>query len=314
MRFSKYYNLFLERRRKGSNKERSIWFHGTSTIFLREILKNGLKVDTKKKSWDEDPDVRLSSADRTSYGGIYMTRNFYTASSSAYRTANKFGGEKMYVLMKIQPKTLTADEDSIHIVPYYSTADRTNAYLYKILKYGTEYEEYRDYYESSKNKWVQQTFERLSNRLGIKEINEELKQKVINLLETEGWDTILTRSVSYMTDEYNWKREWQNSQEVPKLPDKKEGEQVYRSFIDKLTRLLRDISRNPDNVSQTGRSLNDITFSGRNKIVCIISETNSGRNLNVLYGKIPLSFIKIYKEKHGPRFSINNKEYDFSKK
>jgi hypothetical protein len=39
-----------------------------------------------------------------------------------------------------------------------------------------------------------------------------------------------------------------------------------------------------------------------------------GKNLNVLYGEIPLSFIEIYKEKHGLKFSINNKEYDFSKK
>jgi hypothetical protein len=310
MLFSQYYNLFLERRKKGSNKERSIWFHGTSTVFLREILKNGLKVDTKKKSWDEDPDVGLSVVDRTSYGGIYMTKNFYTASSSAYRTANKFGGEKMYVLMQIQPKTLTADEDSIYVVPYFSQSDSSNAYLYKILKYGTEYEEYRENYESIKNKWVQQTLEKLLNSL---EINEVLKQKVINLLETEGWNAVLTRSISYITDKYNWIREWQNSKEVPKLPDKKEGEETYRSFIDKLTRLLRNISRNPS-VSQRGRSLTDITFSGRNKIICIISETNSGKNLNVLYGEIPLSFIEIYKEKHGLKFSINDKEYDFSKK
>ena len=101
----------LTERRKSTNQ--SIWYHGTTSKFLREILKKGMVPDPKKKKWDTDEDTSQYVSSRVSLEGSYWTRNLTTAISSASSSTNKFGGYDIIVCAQLNPKSAIQDEDSI---------------------------------------------------------------------------------------------------------------------------------------------------------------------------------------------------------
>lgn len=86
---------------------KEIMFHGTSTYFLRSILKKGLIPDPKKKMWG------VGTGKRESYPGVYFTSNFGTAVSSATSTRQKYGGENLIVAAQIETRAseVVLDED-----------------------------------------------------------------------------------------------------------------------------------------------------------------------------------------------------------
>lgn len=66
----------------------SYYFHGTSSLFLRSILKKGLIFNSKKRLWTESKDPKLES-----FPGVYFTPDLGKASISAQNTYQTFGGE-----------------------------------------------------------------------------------------------------------------------------------------------------------------------------------------------------------------------------
>lgn len=291
MTFKSFFNIFSERYSK-SKSHRNLWYHGTSAKYLKSILANGLIVNAGEKSWDSDPDASSSTPDRTSYGGVYVTNNFTTASSAAWRVARKTETPKVIVVMQLHPRGLVADEDSlVNRLKYFP--DSVALFFYRVLTYGTPYQEYLDSVEKSKNEWVEKFLKQTEYELG--ELPKELRERVISLLKNEGFLASVTRIVSYVTDSYMWQREWDSrkykSEDIPPLPKSQEGEQVYRNFIDKLTRLLKMIPGKKETLS-TGRSLVDIGYRGKNKIVCVLVIPDTGtviadKKVYVAYGNVP---------------------------
>ena len=88
------------------------YFHGTSTKFLREILKKGFVPDPKKKVWNAE------SGSLESYYGTYFTDNFMTAYRSAGDASRKLGGERVIFEVQLETRTGLADEDEVGN-PYY---------------------------------------------------------------------------------------------------------------------------------------------------------------------------------------------------
>jgi hypothetical protein len=305
MTFKSFFSIFNERYSK-SKSHRNLWYHGTSSKYLKNILSNGLIVDAKEKSWDTDPDASSSTPDRTSYGGVYVTNNFTTASSAAWRVARRTEKDTMIVVMQLHPRGLVADEDSlVGRLKYFP--DSVALFFYRVLTYGTPYQEYSDSVEKSKNEWVEKFLNQTEYELG--ELPRELRDRVISLLKEEGFLASVTRIVSYVTDNYMWQREWDSrkykSEDIPPLPKPQEGEQVYRNFIDKLTKLLKIIPGKKETHS-VGRSLVNIGYRGKNKIICILviperMKPDSDKTVYVAYGSVPDSVKEEIRQTFGER-------------
>jgi len=306
MTFKEFYNLITEHKKsRGAKKLRDIWYHGTSTLYLNNILKNGLITNPEKRSWDTDPDVGFTSFDRTSYGGIYLTKNLGTSISSANRTARKSNSNSIIVICYIQPKTLLADEDDV-VSGSLKISDSFQAisFLYKIYKYGTQYEELKENYIISRDNWVKKQLLYFNYRLEDL-LTPKLTELLKDFLENDLWNAALTRFVSYVND-YDWSREWRDTK-APPLPTQKEGEEKFRSSINRLTNLLKRFTITNKFIT-LGRSLQNISYRGSNRIICIVEMNNNGNELKTYYGNPPSDFLKKYHEFHG-RFFIDGEEY-----
>ena len=301
----------LHERYAGSENLRGIWYHGTSTKYLKSILSQGLVPYPKEKSWDVDPDASSVTLDRTTYGGVYVTKNLLSSFSAAYRTATKTKGNRLIVIMDIQSKSLIADEDDLSnkFVHYNQTLA---LWAYKIIKYGSEYPEYISYIKEKRKSFAEGMLVDLKSYFYIN--NPRLETILKKLIETEGYEAMVTRIAAYLNmDNYYdvemWRRNWgykekEKIKHIPNPPSKSEGERIFRSFIDKLTRLLKFIPR-IDTFSTKGRSLEPIRFSGSNKIICIVelvSQPNYSDKIKIHYGKLPDDFVKQYKERVNSEF------------
>ena len=299
MNYKTFYKVFLERY-SGSKQLRKIWYHGTSSIFLNSIFKNGLKVDTKQKSWDSDKDASYEIVDRTSYGGIYLTTNLATANSAAYRTCNKFGGKNIIVISELQTKTLVSDEDDF--LSFHSYRDMSGAgYFYLGITRGFDDSQEKKEYFQFRNKWIK---EKLNNIiLRYPDINKILLSKISKLLRNIGWFRMIQRAAAYIP-EHSF-----NMVNKEDYPSKEKAEKEYREFIDKLTKLMRLYPRQTHG-RETARSLKDITFRGSNRIVCIVElvsrsqEENYRTDVILLYGKIPDKFEQDFKNLYNPTMNV----------
>lgn len=302
-----YYDLF--ERYAGSKKLRGIWYHGTSTKYLKSILSQGLIPDSKEKSWDVDPSASMSSLDRTTYGGIYLTKDLMTAYSAAWRTAKKTNSNRLIVIVDLQPKSLIADEDDL--AHYFSNYHESTAlWAYKTIKHGTEHSEEKENLEKLRNDFTENIVNIIKKMKDIN--NPKIDAALTNLIKNEGFEAVVTRIAAYldMSSYYNqdsWYRNWNlrkiNKKNIPMPPSKSEGENIFRKFIDKLTRTLKFLPRKDDRyIRKTGRSLEPIRFAGSNKIVCIvesIQKPDYSEKLKVHYGQLPQDFVEQYRESKG---------------
>ena len=310
----------LSERYGGSNKLRGTWYHGTSTKYFSSIMSNGLIPDTKEKSWDADPDASAISVDRSSYGGIYVTKNLLTAYSSAWRTKNKKGGNRMIVIMDLQSKSLIADEDTLVGYLLHNKISMINALFdYKIMKYGSEYAEYQQYVADAREKFATDI---LKNLLPIHNItNPKLITVLKNYLTSAAFDATVIRTVAYhdvsnYSNQDMWHRNWDlrkiQRADVPNLPSKNEGEIIFRKCVDRLTKLLKSVVSKQDDFNatrKTASSLNAIKFSGSNKIIAIvelIEEKTIPTQVKLLYGAIPEDFVKQFREQINSEFTLND--------
>ncbi len=95
---------------------KEIMFHGTSSKFLRSILKKGLVVNSKERVYEEEYDNRpgVVYKDLESYSGIYFSVNYGTAYGAGQSASLKFGGNILIIVAQIETQTpsVVIDEDS----------------------------------------------------------------------------------------------------------------------------------------------------------------------------------------------------------
>lgn len=94
-------------------------YHGTSDVNLHSILKNGLVINPKNVVWENDNSASVYQSSNRTYGGVYLTKNLYTASSAASNAVRKLGGNRLIVIVQFQPQSSILDEDL-----YKSTVER----------------------------------------------------------------------------------------------------------------------------------------------------------------------------------------------
>jgi len=276
-----------------------VMFHGTSSVFLRSILKQGFIPDPREKRWADDSNAGWHRSSRASFPGTYFTENVTTAMSSATNTTSKFGGNSVYVVALIQQRSGLVDEDYIVSVIETGTLNNTSniAELWKDL-HGDSEGRYRstDYIRKVYARWLKDVVTRL-------DINERsISQPVMQEL----FIAIVTRKAAYLGK--------QTSSYVTyglTLPEPREAEQRYRKALDVFIHKVKALATNyrkgfppRETFMHNVRITEPVTYRGHNRILAVYEEVggrDSGEllQLKIHYGKPIPEFEKDFKQRWG---------------
>lgn len=311
-------SFFHEARTPGARAEKDIYYHGTGTKLYSTIRKQGLIPDPKQRTWDKDEDRSHHTYDRSSYGGIYVTRNLMTAMSSAGRHARRNGASEpgIIVIMELQPRALFLDEDELVFglgnagLKGTSDAEQIRFWLYLEWKYGDDADGYvrksKQEYEEKLLQWAEKHM--LSVDEGLKTRLKQLAPKL--------WEASVTRTTAYYPKVHGqyWKSSWKTELQryaskeydwddpnFPMPPNESEAEALFRKEFEQLTRTLKQAARpsqNEKSFSHNARLTTPIGYSGQNRIIAIIQELPNFK-YKLLYGKLPEDFRKQWKERVG---------------
>jgi hypothetical protein len=309
----------VEARSASARLEKDVYYHGTTRDLYPVIRKQGLIPDPKKRAWSDDKDRSPSTFDRTSYGGIYVTRNLMTAMSSAgiharrSKNQNKLG---IIVIMELQPRTLFLDEDellfsvgNVHLEGA-ASSEQVRFWLYIEWKYGDGDSDKS--VRSSKKQYADDLVDFARKTTGS--VDKNLEQRLRELAPGL-WEASVTRVTAYYPNVHGqwWKSSWKNEvrnyapsyewddPSFPMPPEPSKAEADFRKAFEQLTRTLKDAARptlNKRSFSHNARLTTPVGYSGENKIIAIIEELPDFK-YRVLWGNVPEDFKKQWKERIG---------------
>ena len=322
-------------RYEGAEQERSIWYHGTIASNLPSILSNGLIVDPKIRAWSDHSDASFMTPSQASLKGIYVTRNLLTARIAAVRNIAK-QEDRVIVIMELQPRSLVADEDSLtHYVKSVlgNSCQGSYEWLISEVYIANELGSNPAYVNDIKNKYIKTGVNIIDKQYGP--LHPKLLERISEILEN-GWEVVLGRQASYI-ENYLWKASFYRNistdrkksmtdknneiklmnipQEqkdklysdyvetlIPKKPESNEYEEKYLIFMDQLTRTVKNAAR-PSRVldkadMMTARSIENIGFSGSNRIISIV-KLDKDFNVEIIYGTLPDDFKEQWRKTTG---------------
>jgi hypothetical protein len=296
-----------------------LFYHGTSSTFLKKILKVGLQPQTKQGVWkEEDPDASPTTPSRKSYGGVYFSNNVMTSISYSNSTSRKFGGNPIVVMARLQLQTAVPDEDDF------------TGIITRCLDglYGPEYRVSRSrtvlagvllslYKGDAEGKKIQDTF--------VKNFREELggnnpdslAPKIMSAKFVKALHELLLASVIRILSHEYWKEDYDRliNEHLPKgedIPEElrkqtaAEGERLYRDALNTVLNHARRYVKHT-HWNKTLRILSPVGFSGRNRIECIVEviQKEDTYLLKIIYGqKIPEVWLNEFKKLISPRVEI----------
>lgn len=316
-------------------KDHAIAYHGTSDVFLRSIMKNGLVPTTEKSkrvwgspSGDRAVDYHNKSLESI-IGSVYLSFSLITASSGAYRAVQKFGGSELIIVAEIMPESSYLDEDytSIPDISYVFGSEFV-ATAYAIYSYfGLRFEEDSTFDPAEK---VKEYYKFRYNHI----INNNLANEIIDVLLKRFFyyrkpsidkDFIDTIYCILHDGECFSIYDKPSSDELKTLKDKRseffqkhkseimktysEGfdpEQIMLDLSKKMSVVLKNQARS---MSESGmgsiRFETPVKFSGSNRIIAIYKinkgDIEDGDEIIEVYNKSNFDFLSIY------RSTINNK-------
>ena len=98
-----------------NSRTRGLFFHGTSTKYLRKILKLGLQADPGHRQYDDEKG-RGSGVSIKTFGGAYLTHNPNSTMQHASGAVSKRGGNELYVACTYDTRSDDVLIDEDHIV------------------------------------------------------------------------------------------------------------------------------------------------------------------------------------------------------
>jgi len=222
----------IERRHQKTN----LMYHGTSSIYLKSILKHGLLANPPRRTYDGN----YGNQGYDTYGGIYLTPRKNMAEEAAEYTTDAVGGEPMVIMVQYVQGSGNIDEDIItHIINQIVYNDFDN---YDVEKYET-YNEYTDHF---KNTVIDDMVTSGINRLQkIGRLGKPVSQALHKLFE------IILNTV---TDEYL---------EVHAIMDVVGDYPKYKHYISSIMQNIT--TKKPENT----QVLHNIGFKGKTRIIQI---------------------------------------------
>jgi hypothetical protein len=109
------------------SKNEIVLYHGTTTKFLDDIKKYGLRPDMDDRVWD----TTAKNASPTSKNAVYLTHLPKSAKEYAYKAVEIYGGTEVILKVIVAKDRLIPDDDYYHGL---SRSERKNATWQKSLK------------------------------------------------------------------------------------------------------------------------------------------------------------------------------------
>jgi len=303
------------------------YYHGTSSKFLKNILKQGVIPETKEGVWKEDGNADAINPSRKSLGGSYWAERPSTADRYAGDASRKLGGNRLYIAASLETKTSIPDEDDfISIInrgigklwgeDYNTSGEPAVMFNYLSIRLGKKagrdaIANWRKIVTSwldpimGTDKYKTNEFYKILDRVLVSELERKLSH-----LKNDGMynyayymRTELDRLISGQVDVETYLKRF------PKLTPE-EGEEGRRKYVDLLCRKTKKVVEQERNIGGTLRILTPVKFSGANHITMImeaIEHEKEGRcwfEFKVHYGTIPSEFLTSWKEMMGYPYEI----------
>ena len=230
-----------------------IMYHATERKNLKSILSKGLSREHQGTGWGHEDGGDYFVRDFMPLGGIYLTKSF----GVIHQVINNIGDDGyVLVICQIQPRSGYLDEDNVDelLRGFYTSVVPSKA-IYYYKKFLTD--------DSFKQKVIKKFFDLTSKELlqyydydGIVEfIKAYLLRPAAHAVEED-----------IKPDERN---EFENE-----MPSSDYAEKNYRKHLDWLTKALKRIAYDENilknDASKNIRIIDDITYSGVNKIIGIL--------------------------------------------
>lgn len=264
---------------------RENFYHGTSSVLAKKILKEGFVPDPKQKIWDSE------KGSLESYYGTYLTKNLMTAISSAWKTKEKFGGDRVIFEVQVETRTGLFDEDELpHIEPYIANSLKLiiNRYL------ANDIVENRNHYKKNIDDAVKMWISNLMRFMKLPyEVPIQRWDRLKPYAEELAWQSIFNIA---MYDE-------NSNKETP----------GFRKAKADLIKAIGGLAASRQNVEAVTniRIAEPITFRGSNKIIAAIllkgiDDPTANRIVHLipLYGSVSKDFIDQFKMRWGGNFKV----------
>lgn len=314
----------IQIRRIEERVEPVIGYHGTSDVYLREILKKGMLPNPKNRTWGEDPQASVVQISRTSLEGSYWTTNLMTAISSASNTARKMGGNSIIVIASLIPESGIPDEDEMLFTLKSSldSAAREEGFMTDspstlgILFGGDDTEKIL---ESITSKIA----EELHNEWAVNPSEKPIQYELFYDFTKAFFERQAVYSIRGSGERQDWKFGFNRGYMVASggddypgdipMPEELFGDKQYvemnlKDAQDALTRYYKDIAASVRKAGIRGgnfRILEPVTYRGRNRIIGIVRihegdvSTNYRDDLELVYGEVPDTFKEDYEKRVG---------------
>lgn len=247
----------LEEKKK---KQTAIMYHGTSDVFLRTILKNGLLANPPKQTYSGDEDNPFGTSVRT-FGGVYFTSSRKYAETISKDAVDVHGGNPIIITLQIVLGSMDIDEDLINN-PLSKAI--VNYYLYVAEKAPDQSENISlfvaDYIENNENEFKRivssDIIDDLSDygKIGytVKSLTYQLCELFLEIMkrtEDHGLSFLFNEPLEFLRDE----------------PE----------FEEIVSKIMNNVFSKQTTGQTAYRVTKDIGFSGKNKIIKISSLDNN---------------------------------------
>jgi len=264
-------------------------FHGTSSKFLRKILKKGLYFDEKNRVWSDEIEDNYHN-DRESYPGVYFTKNFMTAYSAAGNAFRKFGGDRVIIVAQIETRSpqVVIDEDSVkyNLERIGSKNLVENDWL--LLEYILDPEAYFKWEEAWDNFKVTLLYDRFHYPKKIDNIFPLFKEIAFQYL---------LYKASFLKED---RLLYDNREKLKKIKEKynlKDARKKFRKLFDTFLRKMNFLANLKEEEKGSNFSLHSIritepvNYRGSNRILCVVIikdrdfDTDEPNKIKIVYSK-----------------------------
>ena len=241
-----------------------IMYHGTSSVFLKSILKHGLIANPPKRAYSGNKTHDLGHMPYlASFHGVYLGEDWQAIEAAEF-AVNKFGGYPIIVGVQIVIGSNHADEDDFTNILLNAISLVLMYYTYQqLLDLGIDHEEFEYLYDAFESNVIQKLdkFTHITNldHPRLEHVQTELRNYfdlMITHLFEQAYEFRQSKQYTRLEDGVG-----PSHSDLDKLRFNPE----YIKFVERFARLVRD----HDN-SSTFKIPFDIKFSGKNKILKII--------------------------------------------
>lgn len=259
---------------------RRVFYHGTSSVFSRKILKEGLNPKPKDRVYGEGENIGGGRSLET-FGGTYFTTELGYATAAAIKACEKYGGNPLvaYIYADDRTPSIKLDEDTFFIL-----LDKVTG-LNSIMN-------------------IEKFLSRYIPNIDADPRDPGFRDEAVRLLQNMSLDNHLTDIKAHLYDtqglEYRLENNWKTIKPVLKktlqiefihtLDSLLRRKDLYNEYEESfktlkkeseyLLSLIPELKYSQLNDNQSLRSMDTVGFSGKNKILSIYEFKPNWRPMN----------------------------------